>query len=54
LAAELQDAFGVDAELVPGSGGAFEVTVDDTLVFSKHNTGRFPQSGEVVRLIKAT
>jgi selT/selW/selH-like putative selenoprotein len=29
----------------------FEVTVDDVLVFSKRETGRFPEDGEVVRRI---
>jgi selenoprotein W-related protein len=38
--------------LVPGSGGIFDVTVDDKLVFSKFETGRFPKSGEISEKIK--
>jgi selT/selW/selH-like putative selenoprotein len=40
------------AKLVKGSGGIFDVTVDGVLVFSKFEVGRFPDPGEVVRLIK--
>ena len=34
-----------------GSGGIFDVVVDGKRVFSKHDTGRFPEPGEVGRLI---
>jgi len=43
---------GVEAKLIPGSGGVFDVNVDGRLVYSKHRTGRFPEPGEVVRLIQ--
>ena len=39
--------FGADVELVKSSGGVFEVTVDDRLVFSKKALGRFPEQGEL-------
>ncbi len=35
-----------------GSGGIFDVEVDQDLVFSKHDLGRFPDPGEVVDLLK--
>jgi selenoprotein W-related protein len=35
--------------LIKGRGGVFEVTVGDDLVFSKKQSGRFPQPGEVER-----
>ena len=38
-------------ELVPSSGGVFEVTVDDELVFSKRAVGRHAQDGEVAELL---
>ena len=38
-------------ELVGGSGGAFEVTVDDRLVFSKLQQGRFPSYSEIPSLL---
>jgi len=31
----------------------FEVTVDGTMLFSKRTLGRFPEEGEIVRLIRA-
>jgi selenoprotein W-related protein len=37
--------------LLESSGGAFEVSVDDRLVYSKKRTGRHAQPGEIVRLI---
>jgi len=40
-------------QLVPASGGKFEVTVDDSLVFSKLATDRFPEYGEVKDAIEA-
>jgi selenoprotein W-related protein len=39
--------------LVPASGGVFEVTVGDELVFSKKDLERFPEEGELERLITA-
>jgi selenoprotein W-related protein len=43
-----------DAEfqLEKSSGGAFEVTVDGKLVFSKRALGRHAKPGEVVELIR--
>jgi selenoprotein W-related protein len=36
---------------VPSSGGVFEVSADDTLLYSKRVTGRHAQPGEVEALI---
>ena len=52
MAAELRDAFGVETELIGGSHGIFDVTVDGKLIYSKDRTGRFPDQGEVVELIE--
>jgi len=38
--------------LVQSSGGAFEVSVDGELVFSKLSVGRHAKPGEVVRLLE--
>jgi selenoprotein W-related protein len=38
--------------LIPSDGGAFEVTVDGSLIYSKLKTGRHPEEGEVARLIR--
>jgi selenoprotein W-related protein len=42
----------VQAELVKGSGGVFDVTADGALVYSKHRTGRFPENAEVLRSLR--
>jgi len=52
LADELKKAFGVDATLIAGSGGVFDVVADGKLIFSKAEVGRFPNPGEVVGLLK--
>ena len=41
----------MEIELVKGSGGAFEVSVDGNLVFSKLSTRRFPAYQEIPSLI---
>jgi selenoprotein W-related protein len=37
-------------EMVPASGGRFEVSLDGELLFSKAATGRHAESGEVAEL----
>ena len=54
LAAELNDDLAIDVELVAGDKGIFDVMVDGQMVFSKYDTGRFPEPGEVTKLIKAS
>ena len=39
--------------LVPGSKGQFEISIDDAMVFSKLETGRFPDNKEIRDAIKA-
>jgi len=43
----LVEGYGAEVELVPGVGGAFEITVDGRLMFSKKQTGRFPTDEEI-------
>ena len=38
-------------ELIPSDGGTFEVLLDDQLVYSKLQTGRHAEPGEVTRLV---
>jgi selT/selW/selH-like putative selenoprotein len=48
----LQEAYrDVDVRMIESSGGAFEVTVDGVLVYSKLRLGRHPREGEVRSLI---
>jgi len=39
---------GIDSQLVRGSGGIFEVSVDNDKIFSKKAEGRFPSEKEIV------
>ena len=43
----------MQAELIGGSSGIFDVTADGALVYSKHRTGRFPENAEVVQALRA-
>jgi selenoprotein W-related protein len=52
VAGEIKKSAGINAELVPGKGGVFNVTVDGKLIFSKDDVGRFPNPGEVSALLK--
>jgi len=52
LADELREALEVESELIAGSGGIFDVIVDGKKVYSKFETGRFPEKGEVISLIQ--
>lgn len=38
--------------IIPSSGGVFEVKLDDKLIFSKKESDRFPNDNEVEELIK--
>ena len=38
--------------LIPAGGGKFEVTLDEQLIFSKSQSGRHPEAGEGVTLLK--
>lgn len=54
MAASLKHEFGVEAELLRGKSGVFDVRLDGKLIFSKHDAGRFPEEGEVEELIRAS
>ncbi|MBE3067607.1 MAG: Rdx family protein [Chloroflexi bacterium] len=55
LANELLKNFEPEIEsitLIPSEGGRYEVTVNDKLVYSKLQTGRHADLGEVMGLVK--
>jgi selenoprotein W-related protein len=53
LEAELRHALGpqTEIELIPGSGGVFRVCADSRQIFSKKETRRFPERGEIAALL---
>ena len=42
----------LEFKMIPSSGGIFEVTLGDKLLFSKKKLGRFPELDEITGLIK--
>jgi selT/selW/selH-like putative selenoprotein len=53
LAAQIKQARGIDATLIKGSGGQFEVVLDGRLIFSKKQEHRFPETAEILEKIPA-
>jgi len=51
LEEELKKVSGVEVELIPSTGGVFEVTVDGKKIFSKKEINRFPEEGEIAGLL---
>ncbi|MDP6564375.1 MAG: Rdx family protein [Alphaproteobacteria bacterium] len=43
----MSNKLGADVALVKSGGGAFEITVDGQLAYSKKQTGRFPTEAEL-------
>jgi len=41
-----------DIELIAGVDGVYEICVDGSVLFSKRKTGRFPNNGEILELLK--
>lgn len=51
MAAEIKKKFGIDSEMIEGKGGIFDVKADGKLIFSKHETGRFPEHDEILNAL---
>ena len=41
-----------ETALVPSSGGVFEIRVDDALIWSRKEKGRFPEITELKQLVR--
>ncbi|MDD2933340.1 MAG: SelT/SelW/SelH family protein [Methylotenera sp.] len=55
LAQELLTTFEQDltsVALKPGSGGVFDITLNQQLIFSRKVAGRFPEAKEVKQLVR--
>jgi selenoprotein W-related protein len=55
MANALLDKYGTKISsltLIPSEGGAYEVEHNDLRIFSKKETGRFPEFEEIVALIE--
>jgi selenoprotein W-related protein len=54
LAAEVRARFpNADVEMIPSSGGRFEISRDGTPVFQKSKLGRHAEPGEILRVLEA-
>ena len=51
LANAIKVKFGIEPECIEGGGGIFDVRLDGKLIYSRHQTGRFPEHGEVLSAI---
>jgi selT/selW/selH-like putative selenoprotein len=47
------NAKGIPAEDIAGAKGQFDVLRDGELVFSKQQTGRFPEHGEILSALQS-
>jgi selT/selW/selH-like putative selenoprotein len=54
MAEELKKQYNTEVELIPGSGGCFEVTHNGNLIYSKLKSGEFPTIGQLTSAIDAT
>ena len=55
MAQELLSTFGTalgEVALKPGTGGIFEVHLNDERIFSRQEAGRFPEAKELKQLIR--
>jgi selenoprotein W-related protein len=48
LAAVIKEKTGAAVELIRGGAGIYDIKVDGRLVYSKHQTGRFPEDHEIL------
>ncbi|MCD4718278.1 MAG: Rdx family protein [Desulfobacula sp.] len=48
----IKKEFGISPQLIPGSKGIYDIIVDEKTIFSKHQTKRFPDNDEIIKLIK--
>ena len=52
MAARIKQELDVEAELIEGASGIFDVTVDGKKIYSKHDTGRFPEEDEILSQLR--
>ena len=49
----MKKALGIEVTLVKGDGGVFDVKANGKLIYTKEKTFRFPEEGEITRLLQA-
>ena len=51
MAAAINKKFHTEPELIKGGGGIFDVKADGKLIYSRHQTGQFPEEQEVINAL---
>ena len=51
MAVKIKESLGVEPRLIPAGRGIFDVEVDGKLIYSKFETGTFPDNDELVGLL---
>jgi selT/selW/selH-like putative selenoprotein len=49
----LKKDLGIETELIKGRGGVFDVIADEQLIYSKKQTGRFPEEDDIVEKVRS-
>jgi selenoprotein W-related protein len=52
LAGKLKSNFDIEVQLIEGAGGIFDVKLGGNLVYSKHETGSFPDEDELIASLR--
>ncbi len=52
LATELESQLKADCQIQPGADGNFDVEDNGRLIFSRAATGRFPEEGEIAKIVQ--
>ena len=48
MAAAIKEAKGIEATLIAGRGGIFDVAIEGKVVYSKFDTDKFPTHEEII------
>ena len=51
LADKIENQFPAKVELIPSSGGVYEIVVDQNLIYSKKATGQFPAEEAILEML---
>ena len=52
MAAQIKETVGYESELIAGDNGIFDVEVDGKRIFSKDESGRFPEDEEILAKLR--
>ena len=49
----MKETFGIEAQLIRGDRGVFDVEADGEVIFSKHMGDRFPTNTEIIEKLRS-